>query len=317
MAAHTTEVGTLTTPDNFQLYTKTWLPTSSPLKARVVFIHGFDDHCNWYDPLFPLFAQQGIKTYSFDQRGWGKSVHEPHQKGASGPTSQVMDDITSFVKGILAHEEERDVPLFLMGHSMGGAEVLVYAATGPKEVLSRIRGFLTESPFIALHPDSRPLQLTVVLGRLASRLMPKMHMFNKLDPNNISRNPEVPKQFNNDPLLHHTGTLEGLAGMLDRAAELEQGKVILPDGQGEGGKTRLWVGHGTADRICSYDACRKWYEGTKLEDKEMMVYEGWFHKLHTEPSEDAQKFASDSAKWMLDRCGPLSEMDAGSSKAKL
>ena len=138
MATHTTAEGSLTMPDGHELYTKTWTPTVSPPKARVVAIHGFDDHCNWYDPLFPLLAQQGIKTYSFDQRGWGKSVHEPHQKGASGPTSQVLEDITSFTQSVLAHDEERDVPLFMYGHSMGGAETLLYAATGPAEVVSRI-----------------------------------------------------------------------------------------------------------------------------------------------------------------------------------
>jgi len=184
-------------------------------------------------------------------------------------------------------------------------------------VVSRIRGFLVESPFIALHPSARPSIVTVVLGRLASKVLPKRQMVQQLDPSAVSRSPEVVKQCDTDPLLHHTGTLEGLAGMLDRALELEQGKVVLKDGLGEGGKTRLWVGHGTADQICSYDACRKWYESVKLQDKEMMVYEGWYHKLHAEPGEDKEKFAGDVTKWMLDRSGPLSEVDAGSSRSKL
>lgn len=68
------------------------------------------------------------------------------------------------------------VPLFLMGHSMGGAEVLQYAARGPSEIRSQIRGYIVESPYLALHPSSQPSWFTVVAGRLAARVVPKRQM---------------------------------------------------------------------------------------------------------------------------------------------
>lgn len=317
MTDTTISEGTLTTPDGHELYTKTWKPQAAQVKARIVFIHGFSDHCNCYGPLFPLLAQQGIAVHSLDQRGWGRSVHAPAEKGRTGPTSQVMADITTFTQSVLTEQGGNGLPLFLMGHSMGGAEVLVYAATGPKEVASRFRGFLVESPFVALHPHTRPWSVTVVLGRLAGKLLPHMHMVNKLDVNKLSRDPEVCRAVDEDPLCHDTGTLEGLAGMLDRADVLESGKVVVKEGLGEGGKTRLWVGHGTADSMCDYQACRKWYEGTRVEDKEMRVYEGWYHKLHAEPGEDSVSFAEDVAKWVLDRCRAPNEVDSTGSRPKL
>ncbi|GAB7358583.1 hypothetical protein MBLNU230_g2643t1 [Neophaeotheca triangularis] len=293
-----TEEASLTTPDGHELFTKTWRASGSP-KARLVFIHGFSDYCDTHDPLFPMLAEQGITTYSFDQRGWGRSVRNPKQKGLSGPTSQVMDDITFFIKQL---PNDESTPLFLMGHSMGGAQILTYASTGPKEVLGRIRGFLAEAPFIALHPSSRPWRLTVILGRLAGRLLPHQHMVNKLDPSLICRDADVCKAYEEDMLCHDTGTLEGLAGMLDRAGNLEDSRVVLGEGVGEGGKTRLWLGHGTADYICDFEGAKKWFEKTKVEDKELKVYEGWYHKLHNEPGEDKKIFANDVAKWILDRC---------------
>jgi len=308
MSDYQTEEGSLRTPDGIELYTKTWKSTG-PLKARVVFIHGFSDHCNLYEPLFPVMAKQGITTYSYDQRGWGRSVHEKKQKGLSGPTTQVIDDISTFIRSL--PKDHENVPLFLMGHSMGGAETLVYAATGPPEIVSKIRGFLVESPFIALHPATRPWRLTVVLGRLAGRLLPHWPMLNKLDSRLICRDPDVCTEYERDELCHDTGTLEGLAGMLDRAAELEDGKVVLREGVGENGKTRVWVGHGTADGICSFDACRKWYEGLRVEDKEFRAYEGWYHRLHAEPGEDKKVFARDVVGWVLDR------VEGGSERAKL
>ena len=67
-----------------------------------------------------------------------------------------------------------------MGHSMGGAEVIVYAARGPGVIRSQIQGFLAESPYIALHPSTQPSRMTVVAGKLASKILPKRQMVQKL-----------------------------------------------------------------------------------------------------------------------------------------
>ncbi|KAF2158891.1 hypothetical protein M409DRAFT_71378 [Zasmidium cellare ATCC 36951] len=318
---HTTTTSNLTLTDGHTLYTKTWSPTT-PHTATLIFIHGFSDHCNFYGILFPtLAAQHAIKTYSFDQRGWGRSVHAPKEKGLTGGTARVMSDMTEFIRHVFAQEEvdgRKDVPVFLMGHSMGGAEVLCYLATGPREVLSRIRGFLCESPFVALHESSRPSRLTVALGRLAGRVLPSRQMVNQLEPGKLCRDEEVVRAYEADELCHDTGTLEGLAGMLDRASDLENDKVVVRDGVGEGGKTRLWVGFGTGDQILSERVCREWFGRVEVEDKEFRVYEGWYHKLHAEPGEDKVTFAGDVGRWMLGRCGSLEEgAGGGSAKAKL
>ncbi|EMC94480.1 hypothetical protein BAUCODRAFT_73491 [Baudoinia panamericana UAMH 10762] len=315
MEAVATEEGWLTTPDNAKLYTKHWRSNTAQPRARLVFIHGFSDHCNFYGILFPSLACQGVIVHSFDQRGWGRSVHDPAQKGRSGPTKQVLEDITTFINSLPT--ADASVPLFLMGHSMGGAEVLHYAAAGPRDIVSSIRGFLVESPFIALSPAARPWTGTVVLGRMAARVLPHQQMVQKLDAKKTCRDPDVCKQFDNDPLCHDTGTLEGLAGMLDRALALEEGNVTLTEGLGDGGKTRLWLGHGSGDAICDFNASRKWFESVAIEDKEMRVYEGWYHKLHAEPGEDKVRFANDVAKWILDHSEPSRGADGADQRAKL
>lgn len=102
--------------------------------------------------------------------------------------------------------------------------------------------------------------------------MPHYQMVNKLDERLLSRDPEVVRQIAEDPLCHDTGTLEGLAGMLDRAHELESGMVTLRDDQAS-----VWLSHGTEDQICDFEATRRVYERMEVEDKEFKVYEGWYH----------------------------------------
>lgn len=310
MAHYTTQEGTLTTPDGHALFSKTWTPTSTT-KARIVYLHGFSDHCDQHATFFQNIAKHGIQTHAFDQRGWGKSVHEPKQKGLSGPTSQIMDDITHMIQSL---PQEGSVPTFLMGHSMGGGEVLYYAAEGPKDTKKLIRGFVASAPWISVHESTRPWKSTVIVGRLAGKILPHRQLVQKLDEKKLSRDPDVCRAWKEDPLCHDTGTLEGFAAALDRGAALEEGRVTIKDGEGEGGKTRVWVGFGTGDAVLSFDVAKKWYEeGLKVEDREFHTYEGWYHNLDIEPGEDKVIFANDVSKWVLDRSGPL-ESVSGKSK---
>ena len=137
-----------------------------------------------------------FRTYAFDQRGWGRSVQTPSQRGLTGPTMTVLDDLSSVVSSVLSTATSMSVPVFLMGHSMGGAEVLQWAARGPSDMRSQIRGYLAESPYLALHHSAQRGRLVVTAGRLAAKVLPKRQMyassasmfprFDDLDPRNLS-----------------------------------------------------------------------------------------------------------------------------------
>ena len=78
-----------------------------------------------------------------------------------------------------------------------------------------------------------------------------------------------------DPLCHDMGTLEGLAGMLDRAGQLERGDAMVT---GDRVKS-IRVAHGSGDRVCSSVATKRWFEGScTAEDREYREYEGWYHR---------------------------------------
>lgn len=103
-------------------------------------------------------------------------------------------------------------------------------------------------------------------------------MVQKLEPKWASRDEVVGKEWADDELCHDTGTLEGLAGMLERGDELDKDLVVVNDGEGEGGVTRVWVGHGSGDRVTSFEASKRWFGRLNVKDKEFKEYDGWFHK---------------------------------------
>ncbi|KAK4105052.1 alpha/beta-hydrolase [Parathielavia hyrcaniae] len=290
--------------DGLSLYTKSWLP-DGPVKAKLIFIHGFSDHLGRYNNFFTALASRGIAVHGFDQRGWGRSVRKPADKGLTGPTSQVLADMAAFITSHLLPpaSSSSDVPVFVMGHSMGGGQVLTLAchADYQDSVVRPVRGWLLESPFVSFSPEEKPSWLKVQAGRLAGRLFPHRQLRHEIRPEHLSRDPEVVRSIAADELMHNTGTLEGLAGLLDRTAALASGEVRpLP-----GGAVRsLWVGHGTLDKTTWYEASKKYFDECtgEVKDKYFRVYEGWYHQLHADGPESVQ-FYKDVGDWVLARCG--------------
>lgn len=284
-------------------------------------MHGFSDHCNAYYDLFPTLATRAIAVYTFDQRGWGRSASTKGQRGDSGPTSTVLADIRSFLNHIATpmsssstQEQHSDsISLFLMGHSMGGAEVLLLSLLqSHPQSFPRISGILLESPYIALHPSAQPNPVTVIAGKIASKVLPKRQLVQKLDSRHLCRNEQVCRDWEADESSHDTGTLEGLTGMLQRAADLTafangkavQGlasKTILSIEQTESDAVPIWIGHGTEDRVTSSESSATLFKQLEVEDKTLKLYEGAYHKLHAEPHGVAEEFANDIATWILER----------------
>jgi acylglycerol lipase len=247
----------------------------------------------------------------------------------------VLADIRSFLNHIssspstLTGGDLETVPLFLMGHSMGGAEVLLLSLLeSSSEPLPLLSGILLEAPYIALHPSAQPGAFTVMAGKLASKVLPKRQLVQKLDSKNLSRNPQVCRDWEADELCHDTGTLEGLSGMLQRAADLStigndqtvKGiglKTVIGSEKQGSASIPVWLGHGTEDRVTSCRASQKIFEKLDVEDKTIKLYKGAYHKLHAEPNGVAEEFANDVATWILDRTGTETQNDVDRMKPRL
>jgi acylglycerol lipase len=263
------------------------------VKAKMIMVHGFSDHVGRYEAFLSSLAAAGIAVYGFDQRGWGRSVKKPAERGLTGPTSVVIADIAAFIKSHLPSE----VPVFVLGHSMGGGQVLTLASTPEyNDLVGQIRGWILEAPFIGFTPEEEPGWLTVTSGRLAGRVMPHYHLTRVIAADKLTRDKEVQQSIRDDKLMHDIGTLEGLAGMLDRTSALSSGKARLSPRV----KSLILI-HGDGDRVCSYQKAKEWYDRQRIEDGEFRTYEGFYHQLHTDPGKE--RFFEDVAAWILARSG--------------
>lgn len=208
----------------------------------------------------------------------------------TGPTSTVLSDIAAFIQDKLPS----DVPVFVMGHSMGGGEVLTLAADPSyADLVKQVRGWLLDAPFIGFPPEEAPGSLKIFMGRLVGRLLPRQQLKHEIPAEYLSRDSAVVEDFRNDPLCHNTGTLEGLASLLDRTGALASGAVKLGDG------VSVFLAHGTADRTCSFDASMNFFDNQTSKDKTKKTYDGAYHQIHADLCKD--EFAKDVIDWISAR----------------
>ncbi|KAI1172315.1 alpha/beta hydrolase [Nemania sp. FL0916] len=281
------------TVDGASLFTKTWLPEGA-MKAKMIMFHGYSDHVDRYYGFFPHLAERGIAVYGLDQRGWGRSATKHADRGKTGPTARVLADMAAFIRAQLPS----DVPVFVLGHSMGGAQVLTLASTPAYEadLITQVRGWILESPFVGFAPELRPSWLVVSSGRLAARVVPHAKLHRPVPPEDVTRDESVRESIRKDPLVHNYGTLEGLAGMLDRSIGLETGALRLSPRV-----TSLFMVHGDADRATSFAASKAWFDRNEkaIPDATFKNFEGFAHQLHADPGKE--EFYEDVAAWILAR----------------
>jgi alpha-beta hydrolase superfamily lysophospholipase len=108
--------------DGASLPLRSWLPEGEP-KAVVLAVHGIDDYSNAFAMPGKVWAQDGIATYAFDQRGFGAAPDRGRWVG----TYQLDSDVATVSR--LLRARYPGVPLYLLGESMGGA-VVITAETG-------------------------------------------------------------------------------------------------------------------------------------------------------------------------------------------
>jgi len=86
-------------------------------KGIVYFVHGFGDYCARYAYFAKTFAEQGYDFVGMDQRGFGYSEGP---RGMLESESQVMNDHLEYFAKVKSKFGGKDVPQFMLGHSLGG-----------------------------------------------------------------------------------------------------------------------------------------------------------------------------------------------------
>lgn len=103
-----------------QVFVYLWSPVPSVrLRGVLQIAHGMSETAERYGRFAETLTQAGFAVYANDHRGHGRTAANPGQLGWPGP-----DGLNGMVRDMIevgrrARNDHPDLPLFLMGHSMG------------------------------------------------------------------------------------------------------------------------------------------------------------------------------------------------------
>lgn len=231
-------------------------------------------------------------------RGWGRSIKTDSDRGNSGPTSMMLADMASFIEAELLSTD--NIPVFVMGHSMGGQLLAVLASTPEYEhLVSRLAGIILMAPYIHLAKENPVSPMMMFAARWIRVLLPRYQTVLAVPPHVAMRDPSVIQAASEDSNMNATGTLEMYGGMLDRGDDLYSDRLTLLSDSIKA----IYVNHGTGDKCTSHHASLRFYNSQTggIPDRKFKSYEGWCHALHADLPENMQTYVDDTAEWILER----------------
>lgn len=268
--------GTFTSADGLTIFHQAWLPDGDPT-AVVLLFHGLGEHSGRYAHVAAALVARGYAVHALDHRGHGRSQG----------TRVFVKDYAEFQRDLvqfrgLVEEQHPEVPLFVLGHSMGGNLALGHVL----DHQAGVRGLALSGAALAVTDDVSPALKKVarVLAKVAPGLRPQ-----GLDATAVSRDPAVVEAYLADP-LNFTGKISaGLAGALFGAIDrfpARFAELRLP----------LLVMHGTADRLVPIAGSRALAAGAVNADVTTHYYEGLYHEILNEP--ERQQVIDDLLAWL-------------------
>jgi alpha-beta hydrolase superfamily lysophospholipase len=243
------------------LFRREWSP---PQPDRVLLlVHGLADHGGRYDHLGAWFAARGCTVHAYDQQGHGRSTGSP---GHLRRFSDLLDDLDVVLQFVQARHP--GLPVFLVGHSMGGLVVASFA----RERHPEVAGVVTSGAALRIGGISRARILAV---RILSRLLPRLRFDAEIDAAGLSRDLEVVSDYRNDPLVFRRITLS-FARELFAAVERVAGGAT-------GVQLPMLLLHGEADPICPVGASRDFFDQLTAAGRRLETYPGLLHEIFNEP----------------------------------
>jgi acylglycerol lipase len=252
---------TVRAPGGPLLFGQSWAP-ATPARAAILIVHGLAEHSGRYGLTAAALNDAGFAVHAVDYRGHGRS------EGRRVHVDDV-DDYVADVRAALAEVRRRDpgLPVLLLGHSQGGLIALKLALDDP----AAIDGLVVTSPFLALHPASRPSAFVRAVARVMLRLAPRRPLPTSIDVRLLSRDTAVGEAYARDPLVSHAASAGWLRaiGRAQRDVRARAPQLRVP--------TLLMAASG--DRLVDAEATRQFAREAPPNAVEFVWWDGFYHEI--------------------------------------
>ncbi len=212
--------------DGTVLPVRSWLPEGKP-EAVVIALHGFNDYSRAFESTGEYFSENGVILYAYDQRGFGMTPYT----GIWANQANLIDDLKQAVRQ--ARRRHPNVPLYILGESMGGA-VAVVALTEPG--FPEVDGLILVAPAVWGEETMSPLYRSVLW--IGAHTLPAYTVTGEGLQIVASNNYPMLLRLSKDPLIIKETRLDAIYGLVhlmdaayDRVPQLRTPTLLLYGGQ--------------------------------------------------------------------------------------
>jgi acylglycerol lipase len=246
-----------------RLFRRSWRPTG-PYRGTLVLVHGLKDHSARYGSMAQELVDRGYAVEAFDLPGHGRSEG---RRAYVRSFDDLVADLDRFVATI--RESPHPGPIFLFGHSLGGALVALFTITRDPSVA----GVVLSAPALKVTDDVSPRLIRTT--RFLGRWLPGLRVL-KAPDELFSRDPAVVQSMKQDPLIEHKPMPARTAAQLLLAMEgVANGRTRF--------RPPLLAMHGTGDRLTNPEGSRELVAEAVSPDKTLRLWPGLYHDLVHEP----------------------------------
>ncbi len=264
-------------------------PPKGEIRAICLALHGLGDHAGAFEHPGLRWAERGILTVAYDQRGFGKRT----DRGSWGGIDAMSQEAQAALRGLA--ESYPGKPLFLLGESLGGAIALRAA----QQMGRQMSGLALVCPAFLSSADLGWGKRTglAILGLLPEMSLGGGFLGDIARKGGFAKATDNPKE---KARLRGERILLSLPSSMLRGAA-EAAEEAYHSRAPEGVRTLALTGR--KDRIVPPGAIERWAKNQPSGQVRLALYpEGWHSLLRSLSGEDPLE---DLACWMLTECSVL------------
>lgn len=269
--------------DNEKLFLQTWMNPKA--EATILITHGQAEHSECYQRFVDGLSQHiPLNFIGWDLRGHGKS---DGLRGYAKDFDDYILDYHCFYNACLQLDFTQNLPLFIMGHSMGG---LIQTCAISESQFSQVKAQILSSPLFGLN-------LAVPVWKesaasLANKIAPKITLGNEIKYDQLTRDLEVIKEYEKDSYRHNKISPSVFLGM-KREMEKNPSRaqtITIP----------TFLNISSSDPIVSSSSAIQFFESIASQNKVLKLVEDGKHELYNDTCrEEVFKSISDFCKSIL------------------